>query len=687
MDRNTIIGMVLIAGLVIGYAIVTSPTAEELAQMEEERLEAIQDSLDAQKEVIIIDDTTAAPVDTLVAEGDTLAAPTEEAPAEETVWDVDTIYYTSETDTLLSFVYHGDTTNVHPAVAAMNAEKDKLQAQYGSLTGSYLKALNEECETYTIENDKVKMWISSCGGGIMQVELKEYDTYDAYAAGVNDNLMLFDTNGTEFGIGFIYDRTMPMSTKDMWFEPQFDADAVVVEGEGTQEFVFRMEADPSVEAGGQQKYIDFVYIVGQDYMIDFRIDIVGFKQHISESSVSMEWRMGAPTKEKLIDNERMNGTVMFKYANEDRDYLSETSDDELNLLAKTEWVCFKQQYFSAFVLSEDGFSKDNSKIEIITLPEDTMYSKRYAAELTLPITNADNESIPLQFYFGPNHYSTLQEYDRGMERVINLGWGIFGWVNRFAVIPIFNWLDGLGIGYGIIILILTLIIKAVLFPLTYKNYKSSAKMRVLKPEIDKINEKYKDKKDRDTMMKKQQETMGLYRQTGVNPMAGCLPMLLQIPILYAMFRFFPAAIELRQESFLWADDLSAYDSILELGFNIPVYGDHISLFTLLMCASTFFYTKINSANMTASGPGMPNMKIMLYLFPVMMLFFFNNFAAGLSYYYFIANVTSMVQMLVIKKYFIDEKAILATIQSNKKKAPKKSKFQQRLEDAAKRRQR
>lgn len=673
MDKNTIIGMVLIAGLVIGYTIFTSPTEEELAALEQERIEAEQDSINALK-TVIVEDTSAVVTDSSQTTDSTATSITEVTE----VMEVDTLLTISDTDTIYMYVHNGDTSIVHPLMAAEHEETKRIKDQYGLLSDAYLTSKNNPCEEYIIENDKVKMWISSCGGGIMQVELKEYNTYEAYAAEKEDNLLLFDSMTSSFGMEFILDRTLPIRTELLWFEPQFEGDSVYV-SKGTQEFVFRLKTD------SEDKYIDYVYSVGDDYMIDYRIDVVGMKDHLSTSSLSLTWAMDAPAKEKLIDNERMNGTVMFKYANEDRDYLSETSDDELNLIAKTEWVCFKQQYFSAFIFADEGFSKENSSIEVITLPEDTNYSKRYHAELTIPVDNPDNQSVGMQFYFGPNHYKTLAQYELGMERVINLGWGIFGWVNRFCVIPIFNWLDGFGIGYGLIILILTLIIKAVLFPLTYKNYKSSAKMRVLKPEIEKITAKYKDKKDRDTMMKKQQETMALYKKTGVNPMAGCVPMLLQMPILYAMFRFFPAAIELRQESFLWADDLSAYDSILDFGFNIPMYGDHISLFTVLMAASTFFYTKLNSSNMTTSGPGMPNMKIMLTLFPLMMLFFFNNFAAGLSYYYFIANLTSMMQMLVIKKYFIDENAILASIEQNKKKAPKKSKFQQRLEEAAKRR--
>jgi YidC/Oxa1 family membrane protein insertase len=290
-----------------------------------------------------------------------------------------------------------------------------------------------------------------------------------------------------------------------------------------------------------------------------------------------------------------------------------------------------------------------------------------------------NESIPLQIYFGPNHYETLSAYNMELERMIPLGWGIFRWVNKYAVIPIFNWLDNSITNYGIIILIMTLIIKMVLAPFTLKAYKSQAKMKVLKPEIDKINEKHKDKDP----MKAQQETMALYKKTGVNPLGGCIPMLLQMPILFALFRFFPASIELRQKSFLWADDLSSYDSVLNLPFEIPFYGDHVSLFTLLMTVSTILYTRMNSQ---MSGPQMAQMKWMMYLMPIMFLGFFNNYAAGLSYYYFLANMVTFGQQFVMRKYFIDEAAILTQMENNKKKPVKKSKFQKRLEEMAKRQQ-
>ncbi|NJO89509.1 MAG: membrane protein insertase YidC [Chloroflexia bacterium] len=297
-----------------------------------------------------------------------------------------------------------------------------------------------------------------------------------------------------------------------------------------------------------------------------------------------------------------------------------------------------------------------------------------------------DEVIGLSIYYGPNQYKILnnihlEEGDDTTEKMIPLGWGIFGWINRFAIIPIFNWLGGFISNYGLLILLMTIIIKIALFPLTYKSYKSSAKMRVLKPQIDEINKKI----PKDKAMERQQATMALYRKAGVNPMGGCLPMLIQFPFLIAMYRFFPASIELRQKAFLWTDDLSSYDSILDLPFNIPMYGDHISLFTLLMAVSIVLSTKINGAQMQTGSSQMPGMKMMMWMMPVMMLLWFNNYSSGLSYYYFLSNIITIGQTLLIRQ-FVDDEAVLQKLNENKKKPKKKSKFQERLEQAAKQRQ-
>jgi len=319
-------------------------------------------------------------------------------------------------------------------------------------------------------------------------------------------------------------------------------------------------------------------------------------------------------------------------------------------------------------------------VESNKLPDESIYHRYFKAELGLPFNPSESSAYNMKVYMGPNHYKTLQSYGYELQELVLLGKNIIRWINQYVIVNLFNWLNKSISNYGLIILILTLIIKAVLFPLTFKSFQSQAKMKVLKPMVDEIGKKFPKKED---AMKKQQATMGLYKKAGVSPLGGCLPMVLQMPILFAMFRFFPASIELRQESFLWATDLSTYDSILDLPFTIPMYGDHVSLFTLLMTVSTIITMKINSPQQTGSEQ-VPGMKMMMYMMPVMFMLILNNFSSGLTYYYFLANIITFAQNLIAKR-FIDEDAVLRKLESNKKKAPTKSKFQQRLEAAAKQR--
>jgi YidC/Oxa1 family membrane protein insertase len=388
--------------------------------------------------------------------------------------------------------------------------------------------------------------------------------------------------------------------------------------------------------------------------------------------------------EKGLAAERSRCSVYYREGEEDRDYLSESDDDSYTAEDPLQWVAFKQDYFSAAVIAKEGFSA-GSYMQV-NVPTDSMHTKLYQAKLQLPVKGGAYAFGELTFYFGPNDYKELKSLEvEEIDRVIDYGWSIIGTVNRYCVRPLFWFFSSFIGSWGLIILLVTLVIKTVLFPITWKNFLSSAKMRVLKPEIDEINKKFADKDP----MQKQTATMALYRQTGVNPFAGCLPVLLQMPILYAMFRFFPAEIVLRGKSFLWADDLAAYDSIVSWEQHIPIlssiYGNHVSGFTILMCISTFFYSKMSmgSQPQMAQQPGMPNMTVMMNIFTVMMLFFFNGQPSGLSLYYFIANMVSIGQMWAIRKYFIDENAIRAKIDENKKKPQTKSSFMQRLEDAQK----
>lgn len=542
----------------------------------------------------------------------------------------------------------------------------QLQAEYGD----FGNAANGEGGTVSIENDLLKIKVSKKGGHPLSVELKEYQTYDTLP------LLLFDGSDNRFALDF-WANNKQLSTEDLYFTAS-DA-GFSVSGENSKSLSMRLSA-------GGDKYIEYVYtLVGNSYMVDFDINLVGMGSVIERNAttIDLNWKTNLPHQEKSLKNERDNSTIYYRYSDDEVDYISERSDEVEEIKTDLQWVAFKQQFFSSVLIAKDGWEAP-TQIETSTDEENDSIVKTCEAQLSIPYGHRDMEQVELQWYFGPNHYNTLKSYDLGLQEMVPLGWGIFGWVNKFMVIPVFNLLKDTGLGYGIIILILTVLIKMALMPFTYKAYMSTAKMRVLKPEIEEINEKFEGKDD---PMAKQQATMSLYNKAGVNPLGGCLPMLFQMPILIALFRFFPASIELRQESFLWADDLSSYDSIFEWSTQIPLiseyYGNHISLFTLLMTISTVFYTRLNMS-MQAGTPQMEQMKWMMYLMPFMMLFWFNSYASGLSYYYFLANVMTFGQNYAFRK-FVDDDAIHKKLQENKKKPKKKSGFQKRLEDMAKER--
>lgn len=626
MDKNSVIGLVIIAAIILGYSIFFGPTPEEQAAQKR-----MQDSI--------------AQVEALIKQSEIDAA---ENAAKPVTIEQDT----TATDTIIQ-----------------QQISERAQAEFGI----FAPAANPEQKYAVIETDNYLLKVNAIGGKISYVELKDYQTYSG------DPLILFDENSLTFGVEMEYPGVGQVSSNNLEFTGSFDR--VSLSGNESKTLTYKLQtSDPS-------KYIEYRYtFTGNTYDIGFDLQLTGLSNVVNTTQLpELNWEMSGLSSEKLLSDERNICSVFYKEVGSKRDYLSETSDEDEEVLddSKLEWVAFKQKFFSSILITDLPFEK-NSQLAV-SIPSNDKFNEHFGARLKLPASNLDNAVIPMQFYFGPNKYEILKSYDRDLDEIINLGWGIFGWVNKWVVIPIFNFLSGMDLSYGIIILLLTILIKMVLFPLMYKNYLSSAKMRVLKPDIEKLNEKMKDADP----MKKQQATLDLYRKTGVNPMAGCIPMIIQMPILYAMFRFFPSSIELRHESFLWADDLSSYDSILNLPFEIPLYGAHVSLFTLLMAASTFFYTMMNQSNMpNTSQPGMPNMKIIMYFFPVMMLFFFNNFASGLSYYYLTANLLSILQMVVIKEFIIDEKKIHAKIEENKekKKGAKKSKFQQKLEEISKQQQ-
>jgi YidC/Oxa1 family membrane protein insertase len=395
--------------------------------------------------------------------------------------------------------------------------------------------------------------------------------------------------------------------------------------------------------------------------------------------LNLDWKSRLRQSEKSLTTEQDNTTIYYKYyQTPDVDYFNERKDKKETIKTKLSWISFKQQFFCTTLITKDYFiNADLASTKSTTLQTAGRSLKHMEAAIAIPY---EGKSIDLKMYLGPTKYKEFRKYKLELEKQIPLGWSFFllAWINRYAVIPVFDWLSGFNLNYGIIILLLTLGLKFVLFPIAYKTYLSSAKMRILKPEIDEISAKFPKKED---AMKKQQATMGLYKKAGVNPMAGCVPMLLQLPILIAFFRFFPASIELRQQSFLWATDLSSYDSIYNMPFTIPMYGDHISLFCLLMTISTIIYTKLNN-DMMAQSNQMPGMKTMMYLMPIMFLGFFNNYSSGLSYYYLLANLITFAQMWGFRK-FIDEDKLHMRIKENQKKPVVKSAFQKRLEEMSK----
>jgi YidC/Oxa1 family membrane protein insertase len=453
----------------------------------------------------------------------------------------------------------------------------------------------------------------------------------------------------------------------------------------TQKIVFELQKQG-------KEIIQFSYTLEPDaYDLDHDITVRGFERKVNPKDVMFNWNASLRKTERLFTEQRRVSTVCFKYEDEGFDWLNEMSDGEEIAEDKIDWISYKQSYFSSFINPQDGFIKEGSKFGVKQYEDgdekEWTHLKDFYTTANLNLRNVDNSTVSINWFFGPNDYKVLTSYNEGYDDVLNYGWGLFRWINIYAVQPVFNILKSAGMGMGIAILLLTLIIKFALMPIQWKMYTSSAKMKILKPEIESINERFPDKAD---SMKKQMETMTLYRESGASPLAGCVPMLIQMPILLAVFRFFPATFDLRQKSFLWAEDLSSYDSIASIPA-IPIYGDHISLFTLLMAFTTLIYTHFNSGQMQQpSQPGMPNMKVIMYFFPIMMIFFFNNYSSGLSYYYFISTLTSILIMVLIKKFFIDEEKLKLKMANRKsiaaanpKKGKTKSKFQERLEQMQK----
>ena len=570
----------------------------------------------------------------------------------------------------------GNTSETHKPDSANSAQKQtELPAvktpaiiSDSSQYGVFSQNATGENEFITLENNKVELKISLKGGRVYYARLKDYKTYNSLP------LILFSGDSTVFGFNFFTTDNKAVQTNNLFFKSVSDQKSYVV-GTQPQSVILRLMA-------GENKYIEYKYTLAPDkYMIDFDVTFKSLEDIIAsnQNSLTFDWRMYIPQQEKGRQNEENYSTIKFKYFQDDVDNLRMRSSKEIedkDIPTKISWVAFEDQFFSSVLLTNDYFL--NGSVKSTRTLTSEKYIRYYTSELGVPFNSGATDSMSMKLYYGPNHINTLRKEGFQLEKLVFVGKNIIGWISRFAIIPIFNWLEKYISSYGLIILILTIIIKIVLFPLTFKSFQSTAKMQVLKPLVEELGKKFPKKED---AMKKQQATMDLYKRAGVNPMGGCLPMLLQMPILFAMFRFFPVSIELRQEHFLWATDLSTYDSILTLPFTIPMYGNHVSLFTLLMTASTLLTMK-----MTGSSPGsdQPGMKIMMYMMPVMFMVILNNFSSGLTYYYFLANMLTYAQNIISKR-FINADDVLATLEENKKKPLKKSKWQQRLEAAAKQR--
>ena len=562
-------------------------------------------------------------------------------------------------------------------------DSSKVNSELAGLYGIFAVAAKGEEKFVTLENNLMKVVLSTKGGKIYSVELKDYKRYDGKP------LVLFDGAENRFGLNF-FSQNKSIQTDHFFFQPSVSESLVTVPGskvpkgkEGREKFNKENPGEgKSVSMrldAGNGIYVEYVYSLKHNsYLVDFNINTAGLKMVTGANSEFVNFLMNVklPRQEKMSKfGENTHSTVSYKFDKDDVSELSTSKSESKALTTKVKWVGFKTQFFSSVLIADQAFQ--NGQIANKKTDADSSYVGEMTADLTIPLDIKGNEQFPARFYFGPNQYNTLKQYDLGLESQLALGWPVIREVNKYIVIPAFDFLRRYIGNFGLIILILTIYIKLLTLIFTYKSYISTAKMRLLKPEIEEIQKKYGD----DKKLESQQAVMAFYKKAGVNPLGGCLPMLLQFPILVAMFNFFPISIELRQQSFLWANDLSTFDSIATLPFNIPFYGNHVSLFCLLMTIANIIYVKYNNEMTGASTQQMPGMKTMMYLMPVMFLFIFNSYASGLSLYYFLSLVLTFIQMYIFKK-LIDEDKIHAQMKAKQKVPVTKSKFQVRLEEMA-----
>jgi YidC/Oxa1 family membrane protein insertase len=609
MDRNSLLGLLLIGLILIGAVYLNQPDKETLEKM---RNEFVADSLKKVK-------------------AETLKAT---AKLNETSKEA------------------GSFTNVDSLSEISKSLHLKDFSNTSSLKDSVL----------ILENELLKAKINLKGASINYVELKKYKTWD------KKPVVLFNSDSAVLNFILPLSNGNVNSSEINFSKSSFSNNLLVLEA--------KTNNNNSIKVKYQ--------LTNNSYLIKSSIELDGIDLIFNKAAdkINFNWAISANRQEKNIENERNNTTICYNYTKDgdtDIDKINPLSNEKLVVEGTSKWIAFKQQFFSAGLITENNINA-NANIET-KISESEKNTKDLYANFDIPFNQAKEKSINYSFYFGPNDFSTLKTVGNDFQKLIPLGWGIFGAVNKFIVIPVFKFLDDYNLNYGIVILLLTLVIKLLLFPFQYRSYLSQAKMRVLKPELDELNKQY----ENEDAVKKQQAVMSLYKQAGVNPLGGCVPLLFQIPILFALFNFFPNAIELRQQSFLWADDLSTYDSILTLPFEIPFYGTHVSLFALLMTISTIIYTRMNN-QLSGTNAQMPQLKWMMYLMPVIFLFVLNSYASGLNYYYFLANIITFGQQFAFQK-LVDDKKIHAQIQLNKlkPKASKVSGFQQKLEEMAKKR--
>ena len=555
-----------------------------------------------------------------------------------------------------------------PVAATFVGESDsaynkRMEANFGS----FAKAVKGESKTTTLENEVLELRISNKGGAVSYARLKQYDNYKG------EPIVLFENSESLFDLTLITADNHIINTRDLYFSPVSSS---------AEKVVMRLTVNAN-------SYLDFVYTLSpDDYRVGFNIQGTGLNGVLSPTTknLAMQWSQKIRQQEKGRTFEERYVSLYYALMDGEVDYLSETANDAEKIETPLKWIGFKDHFFSSVLIAKEGFEGadlDSKRFEKGT------YMKSFDAVSAVPFDIKGEKATELTYFFGPNKFSLLSSYDDeladgetwGLEEIVPLGWSLFRWINKFFIIPIFDFLSNHIGNMGVVILLLTIIVKLLLFPLTRKSYLSSAKMRVLRPQVMEINAKYPDKEQ---ALEKQKEVMDLYSRAGASPMSGCMPMLLQMPILLALFSFFPTAIELRHENFLWANDLSTYDAIISWDAQIPFvsayFGNHISLFCLLMTITNIIYTKFNMEQTNTGQEQMPGMKTMMYMMPLMMFVFFNQYASGLTYYYFISTLITITQTIVFR-YTIDEEKLLAKLEANKRKPQKKSNFMKRLEEA------